>query len=139
MTKEILHLLARIFIAAIFVYEAYDSLAFAQATKEKMTAYHLTWQQDLVFIAGVVVLVIGALFLIIGYRSRFASVCLMLYWIPLTFIVHSFWNDPIEERRVQSIFFMRNIAIVGGLLMIYVHGSGKYSIRRLLDNRRIKS
>lgn len=137
--KDIIELFARLCVATIFLYEAYDSLAFAKLTKAKMTEYGLVWQQDLLFFLAVSVLILGAVFLLIGYRSKFAAALLLLYWVPLTFIVHSFWNDDESIRRIQSIFFMRNIAITGGLLMIYIHGSGKYSIRRLLDSRRIKA
>jgi putative oxidoreductase len=52
--------------------------------------------------------------------------------------VHSFWNDPIEVRRLQAILFMKNIAITGGLLMILVNGSGRYSIRRLFATTRVR-
>ncbi len=137
--KNIIDLLARLCIATIFLYEAYDSVAFGKLTKQKMTDYGIIWQQDVLFVLAAAVLVVGAVFMLIGYRAKFAALLLLLYWVPLTFIVHSFWNDPEADRRIQSIFFMRNIAITGGLLMIYLHGSGKYSVRRLLDNRRIKT
>ena len=137
--KNIIDLIARLCIATIFLYEAYDSVAFGKLTKQKMTEYGLTWQQDMLFLFAVSILIVGALFLLIGYRAKFAAILLLLYWVPLTFIVHSFWNDDESIRRVQSILFMRNIAIAGALLMIYLHGSGKYSIKRLLDSRRIKT
>ena len=137
--KDVIDFIARLCIATIFLYEAYDSVAFGKLTKAKMTDYGLTYQQDILFVLAVTVLVVGAVFLLIGYRAKFAAILLLLYWLPLTFIVHSFWNDPEAERRIQSILFMRNIAIAGGLLMIYVHGSGKFSVRRLLDSRRIKA
>ena len=137
--KNFIELLARLCLATIFVYEAYDSVRFGKLTKIKMTEYGLTWQQDTLFVLAATFLVVGAVFLAIGYRARFASVLLLLYWVPLTFIVHSFWNDVGVEQRMQSIFFMRNIAIAGGLLMVYLHGSGKWSVRRMLDSRRIKA
>ena len=136
--KDIIDLLARICIATIFLYEAYDSLSYYKLTKMKMTEYGLTWQQDTFLIMAIVFLIVGGIFLLIGYRASFAANLLLLYWVPLTFIVHSFWNDPKEIQRVQSIFFMRNIAIAGGLLMVWVHGSGRWSIKRLLDRQRIK-
>jgi putative oxidoreductase len=137
--KDLLDFIARLCVATIFLYEAYDSVVFGKLTKQKMTEYGLTWQQDSLFVLAVIVLVVGAIFLLIGYRAKFAAILLLIYWVPLTFIVHSFWNDDDSIRRIQSIFFMRNIAIAGALLMVYVHGSGKYSVRRLLDSRRIKA
>ena len=72
-----------------------------------------------------------------GYRSRFGAVLLLLYWVPVTFIVHAFWNDPPEIQRTQSIFFSKNLAISGGLLIAAVHEAGKYSIRRLFATYRV--
>jgi putative oxidoreductase len=104
-----------------------------------MEDFGLIWQQDVFLTASIVFLITGGIFLLIGYRSKFASLLLLIYWLPLTFTLHSFWNDPKEIQRLQSVLFMKDIAIAGGLLMVMVNGSGKYSIRRLLSwRRRIK-
>ena len=130
--KDIIDLLARVLVSAIFLFEAYDSIAFYGKTKQTMAEYGLTWQPDLLLIASIVLLLVGGAFLLIGYRTGLASICLMLYWIPVTFIIYSWWNDPIEVRRLHSILFMKNMAIVGGLLMVWLHGSGRYSVKRLI-------
>ena len=137
--KDILELLARLCLSVLFLYEAYDTIAFFGATRAKMSEYNIVWQQDTLLYTACFFLVVGAIFLFIGYRAKFAAFLLLLYWLPLTFIVHSFWDDPIEIRRVQSILFMRNIAIVGALLHVIAYGSGKYSIKRLIDTRRIRN
>ena len=130
--KDIVDLIARMLISCIFLFEAYDSIAYYRNTKQTMIDYGLTWQTETLLMASIVLLVVGGIFLLIGYRTGLASAMLLSYWIPVTFIVYSFWNDPIELRRLHSIFFMRNLAVVGGLLMIMVHGSGRYSVKRLI-------
>ena len=72
-----------------------------------------------------------------GYRTTLGVTLLLLYWVPVTFIVHDFWNFPKDQLRLQSILFMKNIAITGGLLMLAGKGSGRYSIRRLLATTRV--
>ena len=136
--KDVLDLLARIFLAIIFLFEAVDSILFYEMTKDKMFQYGLTFYPDILLVFAILFMLCGGIFLLMGYRAPFAAVLLMLYWVPLTFIVHSFWNDPPEIQRIQSVLFMKNIAITGGLLMVVVNGSGKYSIKRLLDNRRLR-
>lgn len=131
--KNILDLLSRFFLATIFLFEAYDSIAFFQHTKETMAAYGLTSNQDLLLTSAIVLLIMGGIMILIGYRPGFGAFLLLLYWLPLTFIVHSFWNDPIEVRRLQSIMFMKNVAIAGGLISVIVNGAGKYSVKRLLS------
>lgn len=137
--KAIMDLIGRMCISLIFFYEAYDSIAYAKATKETMTEYGLLWRQDLLFYGAVVALVLGSILVLIGYRSSLGAFLLLAYWIPVTFIVHSFWNDPPDLRRMESIQFMKNIAIVGGLLSVLVNGSGRYSIRRLFATFRVRN
>lgn len=135
--KDIVDLIARILIACIFLFEAYDSIIFFKATKELMTAYNITWQQDILLSGAIFLLLLGGILILIGYRSSFGAILLLLYWVPVTFILHSWWNEPIELQREDSIAFMKNIAIMGGLLMIYVNGSGRYSVRRLFATTKV--
>jgi putative oxidoreductase len=129
--KQIVDLIGRILLSFIFLYEAYDTIKYFDQTRQLMTEYGLVWRQDLLLYGGTSVLVLGGLMLLTGYRASFGAFLLLLYWVPVTFIVHSFWNDPEEERRLHEIFFMKNLAITGGLLMVYVNGAGRYSIKRL--------
>jgi putative oxidoreductase len=125
-------LIGRIMMSAIFVFEAIDSIMYAEQTKVTMAEYGIFWKQDLLLYGSITMLIIGALMLLTGYRIKFGVWLLLLYWIPLTCIVYSFWNDPVEIQRLNAIFFMRNIAIAGGLLIIAANGAGKYSIKRIM-------
>ena len=129
--NNVLDLVGRILISAIFFYEGIDSILYAEKTKLTMAEYHITWRPDFLLYSSIVFLMIGATLLLIGYRIRFGALLLLIYWLPVTFIVYSFWNDPPDEQRLHAILFMKNIAVAGGLLMIAAHGGGKYSIQRL--------
>lgn len=129
--KDITDLIGRVLLSFIFLFEAYDSIRYFQSTQEIMTDYGITWRQDLLLSGTIFVLITGGILILIGYRSSLGALLLLLYWVPVTFIVHSFWNDPPDMVRFQSIQFMKNIAIIGGLLMVLVNGSGRYSIKRL--------
>lgn len=135
--KDLLDLIGRIFISLIFLFEAYDSIAFFKHTKETMSEYGLNWQQDFLLYFTIGFLIVGGILVLIGYYVNIGAFLLLIYWVPVTFIVYSFWNDPEEIRHLHSIFFMKNIAIVGGLLLLIVNGSGRYSIKRLIDVPRL--
>ena len=152
--KDFVDLIARIFLSFIFLYEAYDSIFFFKATKVKMDYYGLTWKPDLLLYGAIFLLVLGGILILLGYRSSLGAALLLLYWVPVTFIVHDFWNVPFEcvmeiscpeleleanevYRRMQGILFMKNLAITGGLLMVLVNGSGKISLRRLFATTRV--
>ena len=138
----------------IFLYEAYDSIFFFKATKLKMLQYGLHWQPDLLLYSAIVLLTMGGLMVLTGYRSSFGAVLLLMYWIPVTFIVHDYWKLPFDcmleyncpdiqlqgveiYRRLQATLFVKNLAITGGLLMIWVNGSGRLSIRRLFATTKV--
>jgi putative oxidoreductase len=140
--KNIFDLIGRLLMSVIFYFEAYDKIFFMAATRKTMSDYHIFWHQDLLIYGSCFCLILGATLITIGYRSGFGALLILLYWIPLTFILDKFWEIPLtdhETRRSVSLHFMKNIAIMGGLLMIYVHGTGKYSVRRLLSTTRVLS
>ena len=135
--KDIIDLIGRVFISFIFLYEAYDSIFYFKDTLIKMEEYGLTWNPKLLLYASIFLLVIGGILVLIGYRSGLGATLLLLYWIPLTFVVHSWWNDPEDIKRIQSILFMKNIAIAGGLLVVVVNGSKRWSIKRLFATTKV--
>ncbi len=136
--KDIIDLIGRVFISFIFLYEAYDSIFYFKDTLVKMEEYGLTWNPKLLLYASIFLLVIGGILVLIGYRSGLGATLLLLYWIPLTFVVHSWWNDPEDIKRIQSILFMKNLAIAGGLLVVVVNGSKRWSIKRLFATTRVR-
>ncbi len=131
--KEIADLLGRVFISLIFLYEAYDSMVFFNSTKRTMTEYGLTWNQDTLLITSIVGLLLGGIFVLIGFQARFGASMLFIYYMIVTLVLYSFWDDPHPIRRINGMHFMKNLAIMGGLLIIMVNGSGKYSVKRLLS------
>lgn len=135
--KDIIDLLARVFLSLIFLWEAYDTIKYFQTTKASMTDYGVVWRQDLLLGGAVFLMIFGGILILTGYRAKFGAVLLLLFYIPATFIIYSFWNDPEEYYRDNSIQFMKNLAIIGGLMMVYVNGSGRYSIKRLFATTRL--
>lgn len=136
--RDITDLIGRIFLATIFIFEAVDSTLYFEKTKQTMSANNLTWNQDMLLYGAIFLLIMGGLMVLFGYRSTLGAVLLLMYWVPVTFIVHDFWNCQKAELREESILFMKNIAIIGGLLMLAGKGSGRYSIKKLLATTRVK-
>ncbi len=137
--KDIFDLLGRLLLAFLFLFEAYDYFAYESLNKKAMTIYGLTWNQDFFLYAAIFLLVVGSLTIALGYRMRLGAILLLIYWVPLTYIVHDFWKEApgSEAYRIQSIFFMKNLAIMGGLLIAATHTSGKYRLRRLFATTRV--
>lgn len=130
--KDISELLARTLISFVFIYEALDAIVFYQKTKATMTAYGIVWQQDLILKLIIFVILFGGILVLMGYFARFGAALLLVFWVGYTLTVYSFWNDAPEYRRVHALYFMRNMALCGGLLLVMAHGAGKYSVKRLI-------
>jgi len=87
--------------------------------------------------AAIFLMIFGGILILTGYRAKFGAVLLLLFYIPTTFVIYSFWNDGEEMYRENSIQFMKNLAIIGGLMMVYVNGAGRYAVRRLFATTRL--
>jgi putative oxidoreductase len=129
--KDIFDLLGRIFISFIFFFEVSDTLFFYKDTKNKMNEYGILWQQDLLLNGSIFLLILGSLLVLLGYRPSFGAILLLLYWIPVTFILYPFWDAVPELKREMSVQFIKNMAISGGLFLVLVNGAGRWSMRRL--------
>ena len=135
--KDKVDLIARIFLSLIFLWEAFDTFKYFNIAKEYMIGYHLTWNQDFLLGSAIFLMIFGGVLILTGYRSKLGAVLLLLYYIPATLIIYSFWNDPPELYRINSIQFMKNLAIIGGLMMVFVNGAGRYSIKKLFATTRV--
>jgi putative oxidoreductase len=130
--KDIADLIGRILIAFIFIYEAFDSVLFFENTVTTMREYGLTWYPNVFLTLAIFALLLGGALVLIGYYASFGAFLLLLYYLPMTCIVYSFWNDPAEFQRINSLHFMRNLALCGGLLILIANGAGRYSVKRLI-------
>jgi putative oxidoreductase len=85
---------------------------------------------------GVVIAIIfevgGSLALIAGLKTRVAALALAVFTLAATFVFHNFWAVPAAQAMVQQLMFYKNIAVIGGLLVLAAHGAGAWS----LDARR---
>jgi putative oxidoreductase len=84
------------------------------------------------FFAGAVLFELaGGMSLLLGYKARIGALALLLFLIPVTLVFHSWWTyaDP-GEQRVNMLFFLHNLTLMGGLLLFLTHGPGPLSLDR---------
>jgi len=60
----------------------------------------------------------GGISVLIGFHARIAAAILIVYLIPTTLIFHNFWAASGAEKQNQAVHFMKNVAIMGGLLIL---------------------
>jgi putative oxidoreductase len=121
--------LGRVLLALLFLWSGYGKLANVAGTAGYMKAQGMPLADVLVWIALLVEL-IGSAMLVLGYKVRWAAAALIGFTLVATFVFHAYWAVPPEQAMGQQINFMKNIAISGGLLALFAHGSGRYAIER---------
>lgn len=82
----------------------------------------------LVPLSGVVAL-LGGLSVLLGFKAKLGAWLLVLFLVPVTFMMHAFWAvpDPMM-RQFQMAMFMKNIALLGTALFISQVGAGPMSM-----------
>lgn len=117
---NIFDLVGRILLGVLFLGAGIDKISNYSGTQGWMEAMGVPG----VLLPLVIVLEIAApILLIIGFKARYAALALAGFSIMSAIIFHFDFSD-----QIQSIMFMKNFAIAGGLLMIAAHGIGKWSI-----------
>ena len=104
---------------------------FQRSTIDYAAGHGVPMATFLVPLTGVMIL-IGSLSIMLGYKSRIGALLIILFLVPVTLVMHDFWNlsDPMQIM-FQRAMFMKNTSMLGGALLIFYFGSGPFS----LDNR----
>lgn len=119
--KDFIPLVARVLLSAIFLNSGWGKIMNFTGTQEFMAAHGMPLT-GLFLIGAIVVELAGGLSLLLGYKARWGSTALVVFLIPTTLIFHTEFSE-----RIQMIMFMKNLAILGGLLMVTYFGPGPIS------------
>lgn len=70
---------------------------------------------------------LGGLAILTGFHTKVVAWIVFLYLIPTTCMFHDFWAMQGAARNDNQIHFMKNLAIMGGLLILAANGAGGFS------------
>lgn len=122
-------LVARVLMALIFVMSGVGKITGFDGTVGYIASKGLPLPA-MAAVAAIIVELGGGLMLIAGWKARWAALVMMLFTLAAAAIFHDFWHAAADVAQNQTIHFMKNLAIAGGLLMIGVHGSGACSVEK---------
>ena len=121
--------LGRVGLAAIFLWSGYGKLVHMDGNIGYMKAFGVPAPELLIWPALLAELIGGAM-LLVGLKARWAAVALIVFTLPATFIFHAYWGAPADQVMNAQIHFMKNLAILGGLLTVVAHGAGRVALDR---------
>lgn len=124
---NVLALVGRILIAAIFVISGFGKIGGFEGVAGYIGSKGLPMPQVLAALTIALELG-GGILLILGFKTRWVAALFFLWLIPTTVIFHAFWGlDPKAAQQMQ-IHFLKNVSIMGAMLMLVAFGPGAWSL-----------
>ena len=83
-------------------------------------------------VGAITFLVVGSVSVIVGYKARIGAALLLIFLVLASYYFHPFWRLEGQAQQEQMIQFMKNLSMMGAMLLIVANGSGPMSLDSLL-------
>ena len=124
---HILELFGRIFLSVLFLAEGIRKFFFQEETIMYMEDFDVP---EILFFPSIFVEILFPLLLIIGYKTKIAALVMALFTLTVAIIFHTNFNSGMEMT-----FFLKDLAIAGGFIIIFVNGAGLLSIDHMQKSK----
>ncbi|MDO9381921.1 MAG: DoxX family protein [Hyphomicrobiaceae bacterium] len=117
----LISLVARVLLSAIFITAGYQKIGGYDGTLQYMASQGVPG----FMLPAVIALELGGgLAILFGLFSRWAALGLAIFSVVAALIFHTNFAD-----QMQAVAFMKNLAIAGGLLLLFANGPGAWAVR----------
>ena len=117
---HIVEFIGRILLSALFLIEGIGKISMQEDVIMYMEDYGVP---EILFIPAIILEILFPLLLIIGYKTKLSALIMALFTLTVAIIFHTNFSE-----EMQVIFFLKDIAIAGGFMIITVYGPGKISL-----------
>ena len=124
---HILEVIGRIFLSALFLFNGIAKIFDYEGTIEYMENFEVP---GYLISPAIIIEILFPILLIIGYKTRLSAIVLASFTILLAVIFHTDFSNQMQLTQ-----FLKNFAIAGGFIMIFVYGPDKYSIDYMLKSK----
>ncbi|MUL39416.1 DoxX family protein [Gloeocapsopsis dulcis] len=122
-------LAARVFLSVIFLRSGINKILDFAGTQEFMASTGIPAGLTGFLLVGSIILeLLGALSVILGYKARWGAIALIVFLVPTTLLFHTNFAEDMQINQ-----FLKNLGLIGGLLMVVYFGSGPISVDRRKD------
>ena len=119
---NILDLVARILISALFLLNGVFKISNYDGTVGWMEGFGIP---GILIIPAIILEIVGPILIMLGYKAKIAAGLLSLFCIATAVIFHNDFSD-----QVQLGSFLKNVALAGGFLFIFINGTKDFSLDR---------
>lgn len=127
--RDALILLARILLTALFVISGFGKLTDFKGTVSYMEYVHAPMPAAAAAVAIAMEFLVG-IALLLGLRVRVLALAMIVFVAGAAIIGHPFWSLEASERAMALTQFLKNLSIMGGLLLLAITGPGRFSLTK---------
>jgi len=124
---HIVELIGRILLSSLFLIEGIGKISMQEDVMMYMENYGIP---GILFIPAVILEILFPLLLIVGYKTKLAAFVMALFTFTVAIIFHTDFS-----KGMEMVFFLKDLAIAGGFLMIFVYGANKISLDHFLKSK----
>ena len=124
---HIVELIGRILLSALFLIEGIGKISMQEDVVMYMENYGIP---GILFVHAVILEILFPLLLIVGYKTKLAAFVMALFTFTVAIIFHTDFS-----KGMEMVFFLKDLAIAGGFLMIFVYGANKISLDHFLKSK----
>ena len=124
---DVLELLGRILLAALFLVSGVNKILGYDGVVRYMASAGMPLPEILLPLDRPLEIG-GGIALIVGFRTGWAAFGLIVYTLIATYYFHNFWALEGQQAVMQRNQFLKNMAVIGGLLIVMSVGPGRFGV-----------
>tara|TARA_B100001750_G_scaffold65351_1_gene51891 strand:+ start:317 stop:700 length:384 start_codon:yes stop_codon:yes gene_type:complete len=124
---HIVEIFGRIFLSAVFLIAGVNKIFNYEGTTTYMESFGVP---DFLYIPAIILEILFPLLIIIGYQTKISALIMAIFSISLAIIFHTDFSN-----QMQVMSFLKNFAIAGGFIIIFVNGPSQWSIDYMLKSK----
>ena len=124
---HIVEIFGRIFLSAVFLIAGVNKIFNYEGTTTYMESFGVP---DFLYIPAIILEILFPLLIIIGYQTKISALIMAIFSASLAIIFHTDFSN-----QMQVMSFLKNFAIAGGFIIIFINGPSRWSIDYLLKSR----
>ena len=125
---HIIEFLGRVLLSTLFLVEGIGKISMQEEVIMFMDDYGVP---EILFVPAIIIEILFPLLLIIGYRTKWAASIMALFTFTVAIIFHTDFSEG-----MQLVFFLKDIAIAGGFMIIVAYGPGKISLDHYFNSKK---
>ena len=125
---HIIEFLGRVLLSTLFLVEGIGKISMQEDVIMYMEDYGVP---EILFVPAIILEILFPLLLIIGYRTKWAASVMALFTFTVAIIFHTDFSEG-----MQLVFFLKDIAIAGGFMIIVAYGPGKISLDHYFNSKK---